>query len=432
MKQMKQMKQYIIGMLFVLFLCPVSVYANDSEGVISSTSETQSSAIVNTENVLNEIPEDVIPIKFKTREQADQFFSLMDKEFERGKTFDYDKYSYLLNEQENYFDLSNVEITEEMFIETLSQTELVSNNTRESMTLGDDNLISLYSFSDYPDQQTESCMFNHVEPYAFGKINVDVSATIRYMSKKFVSCDDFNASFTGLHVGLSWETTSYAANISDNGYELTIDFTGIVHRYILINSSLTEIDSYKRSASIEFSTYDRIEGWRKIGGTEYYIDSDGDMLTGWHTLDWSGGRNEFYFNSEGEMLKGWHTLDWSGGRNEFYFDSDGCMVTGWHTLNWSGGRNEFYFDSDGCMVTGWHTLNWSGGRNEFYFDSDGCMVTGWHTLDWSGGRNEFYFDSDGCMVTGWHTLYRNGVMCSCYFDSDGALRIVEPYDDSFD
>ena len=384
MKQMKQMKQYIIGMLFVLFLCPVSVYANDSEGVISSTSETQSSAIVNTENVLNEIPEDVIPIKFKTREQADQFFSLMDKEFERGKTFDYDKYSYLLNEQENYFDLSNVEITEEMFIETLSQTELVSNNTRESMTLGDDNLISLYSFSDYPDQQTESCMFNHVEPYAFGKINVDVSATIRYMSKKFVSCDDFNASFTGLHVGLSWETTSYAANISDNGYELTIDFTGIVHRYILINSSLTEIDSYKRSASIEFSTYDRIEGWRKIGGTEYYIDSDGDMLTGWHTLDWSGG------------------------------------------------RNEFYFDSDGCMVTGWHTLNWSGGRNEFYFDSDGCMVTGWHTLDWSGGRNEFYFDSDGCMVTGWHTLYRNGVMCSCYFDSDGALRIVEPYDDSFD
>ena len=384
MKQMKQMKQYIIGMLFVLFLCPVSVYANDSEGFISSTSETQSSAIVNTENVLNEIPEDVIPIKFKTREQADQFFSLMDKEFERGKTFDYDKYSYLLNEQENYFDLSNVEITEEMFIETLSQTELVSNNTRESMTLGDDNLISLYSFSDYPDQQTESCMFNHVEPYAFGKINVDVSATIRYMSKKFVSCDDFNASFTGLHVGLSWETTSYAANISDNGYELTIDFTGIVHRYILINSSLTEIDSYKRSASIEFSTYDRVEGWRKIGGTEYYIDSDGDMLTGWHTLDWSGG------------------------------------------------RNEFYFDSDGCMVTGWHTLNWSGGRNEFYFDSDGCMVTGWHTLDWSGGRNEFYFDSDGCMVTGWHTLYRNGVMCSCYFDSDGALRIVEPYDDSFD
>ena len=381
---MKQMKQYIIGMLFVLFLCPVSVYANDSEGVISSTSETQSSAIVNTENVLNEIPEDVIPIKFKTREQADQFFSLMDKEFERGKTFDYDKYSYLLNEQENYFDLSNVEITEEMFIETLSQTELVSNNTRESMTLGDDNLISLYSFSDYPDQQTESCMFNHVEPYAFGKINVDVSATIRYMSKKFVSCDDFNASFTGLHVGLSWETTSYAANISDNGYELTIDFTGIVHRYILINSSLTEIDSYKRSASIEFSTYDRVEGWRKIGGTEYYIDSDGDMLTGWHTLDWSGG------------------------------------------------RNEFYFDSDGCMVTGWHTLEWSGGRNEFYFDSDGCMVTGWHTLNWSGGRDEFYFEPSGAMVTGWYTLYRNGVMCRCYFDSDGALRNVEPYDDSFD
>ena len=408
MKQMKQMKQYIIGMLFVLFLCPVSVYANDSEGVISSTSETQSSAIVNTENVLNEIPEDVIPIKFKTREQADQFFSLMDKEFERGKTFDYDKYSYLLNEQENYFDLSNVEITEEMFIETLSQTELVSNNTRESMTLGDDNLISLYSFSDYPDQQTESCMFNHVEPYAFGKINVDVSATIRYMSKKFVSCDDFNASFTGLHVGLSWETTSYAANISDNGYELTIDFTGIVHRYILINSSLTEIDSYKRSASIEFSTYDRVEGWRKIGGTEYYIDSDGDMLTGWHTLDWSGGRNEFYF------------------------DSDGCMVTGWHTLEWSGGRNEFYFDSDGCMVTGWHTLDWSGGRNEFYFDSDGCMVTGWHTLNWSGGRDEFYFEPSGAMVTGWYTLYRNGVMCRCYFDSDGALRNVEPYDDSFD
>ena len=405
---MKQMKQYIIGMLFVLFLCPVSVYANDSEGVISSTSETQSSAIVNTENVLNEIPEDVIPIKFKTREQADQFFSLMDKEFERGKTFDYDKYSYLLNEQENYFDLSNVEITEEMFIETLSQTELVSNNTRESMTLGDDNLISLYSFSDYPDQQTESCMFNHVEPYAFGKINVDVSATIRYMSKKFVSCDDFNASFTGLHVGLSWETTSYAANISDNGYELTIDFTGIVHRYILINSSLTEIDSYKRSASIEFSTYDRVEGWRKIGGTEYYIDSDGDMLTGWHTLDWSGGRNEFYF------------------------DSDGCMVTGWHTLEWSGGRNEFYFDSDGCMVTGWHTLEWSGGRNEFYFDSDGCMVTGWHTLNWSGGRDEFYFEPSGAMVTGWYTLYRNGVMCRCYFDSDGALRNVEPYDDSFD
>ena len=62
---MKQMKQYIIGMLFVLFLCPVSVYANDSEGVISSTSETQSSAIVNTENVLNEIPEDESQLNLK-------------------------------------------------------------------------------------------------------------------------------------------------------------------------------------------------------------------------------------------------------------------------------------------------------------------------------------------------------------------------------
>jgi hypothetical protein len=193
-----------------------------------------------------------------------------------------------------------------------------------------------------------------------------------YFSKVFSKI--FIVSLLGLVNG------SLYSNVSNNPAKYIAALIGIG----LLSQNNTEFNSYKRSASVEFNTYDRVEGWRKIGDTEYYIDSNGDMLTGWHTLDWSGGRNEFYFNSEGEMLKGWHTLEWSGGRNEFYFDSDGCMVTGWHTLNWSGGRDEFYFEPSGAMVTGWYTL------------------------------------------------YRNGVMCRCYFDSDGALRNVEPYDDSFD
>ena len=61
------------------------------------------------------------------------------------------------------------------------------------------------------------------------------------------------------------------------------------------------------------------------------------------------------------------------GVNWFYFDDkDGDMLTGWQTLNWSVGRNTFYFIPDSGIMVEDTCMNIN--NKKYCFDKDGCLI----------------------------------------------------------
>lgn len=133
------------------------------------------------------------------------------------------------------------------------------------------------------------------------------------------------------------------------------------------------------------------------------------------TTEWINWLGKYVYLKNGKIQKSW--LEYKG--NWYYLNNQGIMVTGWHELNWSGGKNWFYFGTDGIMYKGWKQVKWSGGTNWFYFDTThGFMKTGWQQLDWSGGKDWFYFEpTHGYLIQNKCMTINNVNYC---FDKDGA------------
>ena len=90
----------------------------------------------------------------------------------------------------------------------------------------------------------------------------------------------------------------------------------------------------------------------------------------------------------------------------YYFDAEGEMVTGWQTIN----DHKYYFDDDGVM----HADEWAeldGGKA--YLSSSGSALVGWLDLD----GDVYYFDGDCKMVTGKKKI---GTL-KCKFGKDGKM-----------
>ena len=139
-------------------------------------------------------------------------------------------------------------------------------------------------------------------------------------------------------------------------------------------------------------------GWVNTGGKWYYLNSSGAMLTGWQYL----GGKWYYLSSSGAMLTGWQYL----GGKWYYLSSSGAMLTGWQHL----GGKWYYLSGSGAMLTGWQYL----GGKWYYLSSSGAMLTGWQ---WLGGK-WYYLSGSGAMLTGWQKI--DGVWY--YFYSSGALK----------
>ena len=112
-----------------------------------------------------------------------------------------------------------------------------------------------------------------------------------------------------------------------------------------------------------------------IGGSTYYFDKSGYVVTGWKEL--SNGWH--YFKSSGAMAKGWQQV----GSSWYYFGKGGVMLTGWQNL--SGKR--YWFASSGAMATGWKQI----GGKYYYFESSGAMAKS----KWVGN---YYLQADGTMA----------------------------------
>lgn len=227
--------------------------------------------------------------------------------------------------------------------------------------------------------------------------------------------------------------TDYTVNYTDNVNAGTATVT------------ITGIGNYSRTRSVTFtivkaSTPDPDKpdySWEKRNGYWYLFDKNGNMVTGFATVDGA----TYYMDSNGKMLTGWVEISgfW------YYFEGSGAMKTGWKQI----GGSWYYLDPDGKMLKDWqkiggvwYFLGQSGimrtgwqqiGNVTYYFTSSGAMATGWKQIDGSW----YYFEGSGAMKTGWlyaggkwYYLNSNGTMATGWvlsggkwyrFGSDGAM-----------
>ena len=127
-------------------------------------------------------------------------------------------------------------------------------------------------------------------------------------------------------------------------------------------------------------------GWLKLGGTWYYLNSSGAMATGWKSV----GGTWYYLNpGNGAMQTGW--IDDNG--TWYYANGSGAMQTGWL----STGGKWYYLKGSGAMATGWASV---GGAWYYLTPGNGAMRTGW-VLD---GSTWYYCNGSGAMLTGWQWI----------------------------
>jgi len=127
-------------------------------------------------------------------------------------------------------------------------------------------------------------------------------------------------------------------------------------------------------------------GWVEEDGKLYHLDAEGRMQTNCWITDSQGSR---YLLSDGSMATGWLDV----GQVRYYLDEQGYPVTGWQTF----ANTRFHFGSDGAMTLGW--LEEDGCR--YYLNEDGSLATGWLETE----EGSFYLDESGVMQTGWvHTV----------------------------
>ena len=116
--------------------------------------------------------------------------------------------------------------------------------------------------------------------------------------------------------------------------------------------------------------------------------------------EWEGNRFRRY---DGSYI----TNDFVVSKNQtYYFDNDGNMVTGWQTIQ----NSTYHFTDEGAM----ERSTWAeqdGSR--YYLGENGAALTGWQTLDGS----TYYFDANGKMATG--EVYLGLTLCT--FDENGKL-----------
>lgn len=165
----------------------------------------------------------------------------------------------------------------------------------------------------------------------------------------------------------------------------------------------------------------KLIGFVDDGDIVRYFNSEGEMLTGWQTIDGEvycfgdegsmmTGKTEidgivYFFSDNGLLGKGWYTVN----DTTYYLGDDGVVQTGWLTLD----ECIYYFDENGVMSKGLTSVE----GNTYYFGDDGVRKTGWQTID----SNLYYLGSDGAMAVGWTTV--EGI--SYYMLEDGKTAFGE-------
>ena len=170
-----------------------------------------------------------------------------------------------------------------------------------------------------------------------------------------------------------------------------------------------------------------------VGGSEYKLDKEGHVITGWIQEE----DNKFYAESAGNFVEGWKYINgyWYffdkdseirpramvkncrkmiDGK-EYWFSPSGAMYVGWILKE----GKWYYANSSGALETNWAQVKGTWyffdhkneeypramlancrreiGDKEYWFDSSGALLKGWikDKEDW------YYANGSGELVTGW-------------------------------
>ena len=164
--------------------------------------------------------------------------------------------------------------------------------------------------------------------------------------------------------------------------------------------------------------YPIADQWKKSGGSWYYFDDYGIMVSGGlYQIDdtW------YCFKDSGALLTGWKQFFMGSESIWMYFTSNG-MVTGWKKI---GGSWYFFEDGSNDLPLGVMYQSDTYGsyasaiinNEEFAFKSSGAMVTGWvhYTDDYGNYLGWAYYTSSGARAQSGY-MVRNG---RTYYFSDG-------------
>ena len=156
-------------------------------------------------------------------------------------------------------------------------------------------------------------------------------------------------------------------------------------------------------------------GWQNIGGTWYYFNNYGYMMTG----DVVDKGVTYHLNGDGAWitLNGWYEDDgfWKHYTNDVK-DTGWLHDGSWYYLSgetgsmvsnaWLEVDDKWYlFDENGAMETGWVDKDGTW----YYMNGDGALAEGWVQ---DGG---WYYMTESGMATGWKVIDGNWE----YFNEDG-------------
>ena len=163
-----------------------------------------------------------------------------------------------------------------------------------------------------------------------------------------------------------------------------------------VNGSIYYFDEqYSSTPGVRGKRLSVESGITEINGEEYYLDKNGEIVTGWLTIG-NTGLNDgttYYMNSRGIVQKGWQTIDGT----TYYFDkTSGALSKGIKEIN---GDYYFFGENTGRLVTGLVTADAKdeqGNRKVFYMNERGVIQTGFVTID---GTTYYFSDREAASLS---------------------------------
>lgn len=181
----------------------------------------------------NDIPENVIPIKFDTIEQAKNYIELSDKMLSEGKQLSLSEndINSTYDTKNKVLDFSNFDINENDY----KKVDLIENTNLDiPVTLANTGI------------KVASIKENIIS-------SINIYASYTYANSKFTSVTGVTSSYTGVTMGNAWTQDTYSSSITSAGKKLNVTVYGHYDHYILVNTTLTKIGSSKADYSASWN-----------------------------------------------------------------------------------------------------------------------------------------------------------------------------------
>lgn len=228
------MKKQIIAVVATIMLCNYNIFGY-AYGVEKNEEFVKVKEVFGEVELIseNDMPDDVVPIKFDTAEEALNYLEIVNEQAKEGKELvllDTEVIQYY-DEKADVIDLSGIEIKEDMFKDAEQQKDI--------------KIGGVIECAENTKSKSKDTWKGPIHEH------IDVVYTY-YNDKRFKDVVDVTSYYTGLTFGNNWVQKSYTYEITENGTKLKVNIKGVMEHYILINTALTRLASDARTLTAEW------------------------------------------------------------------------------------------------------------------------------------------------------------------------------------